>query len=84
MSLQLEADNNLASLTLLDGSHSYVAAHTEHYKSKMAPGDMMRAQTEALVAFVLQFTTVDYSKVKHINTKLRTYPPKITRLMMRQ
>ncbi len=63
MSLQLEAEKSLGSLTLLDGSHSYVAAHTEHYKSKMVPGDMARAQTEALAAFVLQFTTVDYSKV---------------------
>ena len=54
-------------LTLLDGSHSYVAAHTGKYKEKLTPGNEAQAESEALCAFVLQFAAVDYSKVRTFN-----------------
>ena len=64
MCLQLEsAGDPVGSISLLDGSHSYVAAHTGHYKSKLTPGDTAREESEALCAFTLQFTAVDYVKV---------------------
>ena len=66
MCLQLEsAGDPVGSIGLLDGSHSYVAAHTGHYKSKLTPGDTAREESEALCAFTLQFTAVDYVKVHH-------------------
>ena len=60
--LQLEEKHSLGSLNLLDGSHSYVAAHTIHYKNKIK-GDMARAETEAMCAFLNQFMPIDYNKV---------------------
>ena len=54
--------DSLGSLNLLDGSHSYVAAHTIHYKNKIK-GDMARAETEAMCAFLNQFMPIDYNKV---------------------
>merc|ERR1712032_971781 len=62
MSLQLEDKDSLGSLNLLDGSHSYVAAHTIHYKNKIK-GDMARAETEAMCAFLNQFMPIDYNKL---------------------
>ena len=46
----------------MDGSHSYVAAHTIQYKTKIK-GDMARAETEAMCAFLNQFMPIDYNKV---------------------
>ncbi len=63
MALQLQASNDVEKLYMLDGSHSYVAAHTELHKAKMTPGDMKQAHVEAMVAFMYQFTDLDYSKV---------------------
>ena len=64
MCLQLELSNTaVGALSLLDGSHSYVAAHTGHYKARLTPGDTAREQSEVLCAFTLQFTTIDYIKV---------------------
>lgn len=62
LALQLEAGGALGSLHLLDGSHSYVAAHTAGYKTKIH-GDMGRAETEAMCAFLTQFMPIDYSKL---------------------
>ena len=62
MCLQLELSNTpVAALSLLDGSHAYVAAHTGRYKAKLR--DTAREQSEALCAFTLQFTPVDYNNV---------------------
>ena len=54
------------SLIFLDGSHSYVAAHTEKYKRKFSDGDTAsaHAQSEALCAFAFMFTVIDYAKVR--------------------
>jgi len=60
MALQLKAADALDSLTLLDGSHSYVAAHTEMYKKK---GDAAQAETDAMCSFLNQLLPIDYSKL---------------------
>lgn len=50
-------------LYLLDGSHSYVAAYTQSYRAKLTPGNESQAETEALCAFVQQFTAIEYNKL---------------------
>ncbi len=63
MALQLQASSEVvASLNLLDGSHSYVAAYTEQYKTKNK-NDMAKAETEAMCAFLNQLMSIDYLKV---------------------
>ena len=65
MALQLErAGQHLESLVLLDGSHSYVAAHTQLYKEKLTTGDEAQAESEALCAFMVQFMTINYKRVR--------------------
>uniref|UniRef100_A0AAY5EZH5 Fatty acid synthase n=1 Tax=Electrophorus electricus TaxID=8005 RepID=A0AAY5EZH5_ELEEL len=50
-------------LFLFDGSHSYVAAYTQSYRAKLTPGNESEAETEALCAFVQQFTSIEYNKL---------------------
>uniref|UniRef100_A0AAR2JWF8 Fatty acid synthase n=1 Tax=Pygocentrus nattereri TaxID=42514 RepID=A0AAR2JWF8_PYGNA len=50
-------------LFLFDGSHSYVAAYTQSYRAKLTPGNESEAETEALCAFVQQFTGMEYNKL---------------------
>lgn len=50
-------------LFLLDGSHSYVAAYTQSYRAKLTPGKESEAETEALCAFIQQFTGIEYNKL---------------------
>nr|XP_028572050.1 fatty acid synthase [Podarcis muralis] len=70
MCRQLEAQQNPShlpnTLFLLDGSHSYVAAHTQSYRAKLTPGNEAEAETEALCAFVQQFTGTEYNKLLEI------------------
>ncbi|KAL8163353.1 UNVERIFIED_CONTAM: hypothetical protein K2H54_018774 [Gekko kuhli] len=67
---QLQAQQNpshsLNSLFLFDGSHSYVAAHTQSYRAKLTPGNEAEAETEALCAFVQQFTGMEYNKLLEV------------------
>ncbi|XP_073540254.1 fatty acid synthase [Phyllobates terribilis] len=51
------------SLFLFDGSHSYVAAYTQSYRAKLTPGSDAEAETEALCAFIQQFTGTEYNKL---------------------
>ncbi|XP_068119118.1 fatty acid synthase [Hyperolius riggenbachi] len=51
------------SLFLFDGSHSYVAAYTQSYRAKLTPGSDAEAETEALCAFIQQFTGMEYNKL---------------------
>ncbi|CAL8303726.1 unnamed protein product [Lota lota] len=51
------------SLFLFDGSHSYVAAYTQSYRAKLTPGKESEAETEALCAFIQQFTGIEYNKL---------------------
>jgi len=64
MSLQLEAENcsSLGSLSLLDGSHAFVSAHTAQYKAKVA-NDYAKAETDAMCAFLNQLIPIDYIKM---------------------
>ncbi|XP_037610720.1 fatty acid synthase [Sebastes umbrosus] len=50
-------------LFLFDGSHSYVAAYTQSYRAKLTPGKESEAETEALCAFIQQFTGIAYNKL---------------------
>uniref|UniRef100_A0A8C9SU62 Fatty acid synthase n=1 Tax=Scleropages formosus TaxID=113540 RepID=A0A8C9SU62_SCLFO len=50
-------------LFLFDGSHSYVAAYTQSYRAKLTPGEESEAETEALCAFIQQFTGIEYNKL---------------------
>ncbi|XP_059181217.1 LOW QUALITY PROTEIN: fatty acid synthase [Centropristis striata] len=64
MCSQLQTHNlPVDSLFLFDGSHSYVAAYTQSYRAKLTPGKESEAETEALCAFVQQFTGIAYNKL---------------------
>uniref|UniRef100_A0A8C7S247 Fatty acid synthase n=1 Tax=Oncorhynchus mykiss TaxID=8022 RepID=A0A8C7S247_ONCMY len=64
MCSQLQAQGRtIEYLFLFDGSHSYVAAYTQSYKSKLTPGNESEAETEAMCAFIQQFTGIEYSKL---------------------
>lgn len=49
------------SLVMLDGSHSYVTAQVSSYASRDT--DSSKHEAEAICAFILQFTSIDYAKV---------------------
>ncbi|XP_034083372.1 fatty acid synthase [Gymnodraco acuticeps] len=53
-------------LFLFDGSHSYVAAYTQSYRAKLTPGKESEAETEALCAFIQQFTGIAYNKLLEV------------------
>ncbi|KAF3691435.1 Fatty acid synthase [Channa argus] len=64
MCSQLQAQNRpVENLFLFDGSHSYVAAYTQSYRAKLTPGKESEAETEALCAFIQQFTGTEYNKL---------------------
>ncbi|KAK9406948.1 fatty acid synthase [Crotalus adamanteus] len=54
------------SLFLFDGSHSYVAAHTQSYRAKLTPGNEAETETAAMCAFVQQFSGMEYNKLLEI------------------
>lgn len=62
MATQLQ-DSTSVDLVLLDGSHAFVAAHTQLYRAKMAPGSEADAESGALCAFVQQFISTEYTEV---------------------
>lgn len=68
MSIQLQqAGREVGRLILLDGSHSYVAAHTGKYSAKIATEGSNfenKSLAEALCAFMMQFMEVDFNKVR--------------------
>ncbi|XP_029977804.1 LOW QUALITY PROTEIN: fatty acid synthase-like [Sphaeramia orbicularis] len=64
MCSQLQRQNQpVEVLFLFDGSHSYVAAHTQSYRAKLTPGKESEAETEAMCAFIQQFISAEYSKL---------------------
>ncbi|XP_026043758.1 fatty acid synthase-like [Astatotilapia calliptera] len=64
MCSQLQTQNQpVEFLFLFDGSHSYVAAYTQSYRAKLTPGNESEAETEALCAFIQQFTGIEYNKL---------------------
>uniref|UniRef100_A0A3B4B6A9 Fatty acid synthase n=1 Tax=Periophthalmus magnuspinnatus TaxID=409849 RepID=A0A3B4B6A9_9GOBI len=63
MCCQMQAQGSpVECLFLLDGSHSYVAAYTQSYRAKLTPDKESEAETEALCAFIQQFTGMEYNK----------------------
>ena len=58
------------SLSLLDGSHSYVAAHVDSYKNKFSLEDKSQTESEALYTFVQQNTTIVNGKKEFIETMI--------------
>ncbi|XP_072311635.1 fatty acid synthase [Eucyclogobius newberryi] len=64
MCCQMQAQGSTVEcLFLLDGSHSYVAAYTQRYRAKLNPDKESEAETEALCAFIQQFTGMEYNKL---------------------
>jgi len=63
MGLQLEKLNEKVQLVLLDGSPSYVAAHTGNYRARHAKQSRQEEESDALTYFLSLFTDVDYQKV---------------------
>jgi fatty acid synthase len=58
--------NRISSLTLLDGSHSYVTAHVNTYKNKYNLENNGETEAEALFTFAQQYSPV-LSRVQFIN-----------------
>uniref|UniRef100_A0A8C0C432 Fatty acid synthase n=1 Tax=Buteo japonicus TaxID=224669 RepID=A0A8C0C432_9AVES len=75
MCSQLQAQQNashaLNSLFLFDGSHSFVAAYTQSYRAKLTEGNEAALETEALCAFVQQFTGIEYNKLLEVLLPLK-------------
>ncbi|XP_066056968.1 fatty acid synthase [Chamaea fasciata] len=75
MCSQLQAQQNashaLNSLFLFDGSHSFVAAYTQSYRAKLSQGNEAALETEALCAFVQQFTGIEYNKLLEVLLPLK-------------
>ncbi|XP_036924219.1 fatty acid synthase [Sturnira hondurensis] len=67
MCSQLQAQQSPApmhnSLFLFDGSHTFVLAYTQSFRSKLTPGCEEEAESEAICFFVQQFTDMEHSKV---------------------
>lgn len=68
MALQIQTKNtditDIPMLILLDGSHKFVATHTQTYRTQLTITSVAEAESEALVAFVQQFLPVDRNKVR--------------------
>ena len=65
LQLQKEAEDSVKALTLLDGSHLYIASDTAHYKAKFTQGKQ-EEESVALLAFITQFTLVNYTEVRNL------------------
>ncbi|NXA42880.1 FAS synthase, partial [Eudromia elegans] len=82
MCSQLQAQQNashaLNSLFLFDGSHSFVAAYTQSYRAKLTQGNEAALETEALCAFVQQFTGIEYNKLLEILLPLKDLEARVS------
>jgi len=71
MGLQLEKLNEKVQLVLLDGSPSYVAAHTGNYRARHGPKQSRQdEESDALTYFITLFSDVDYQKVSTSTTSI--------------
>ncbi|TRZ14389.1 hypothetical protein HGM15179_012680 [Zosterops borbonicus] len=81
MCSQLQAQQNashaLNSLFLFDGSHSFVAAYTQSYRAKLTQGNEAALETEALCAFVQQFTSTEYNKLLEVLLPLKNLEARV-------
>uniref|UniRef100_A0A4X2LHQ6 Fatty acid synthase n=1 Tax=Vombatus ursinus TaxID=29139 RepID=A0A4X2LHQ6_VOMUR len=82
MCSQLQAQQNPShsnnSLFLFDGSHAYVLAYTQSYRAKLTPGCEAEAETEAMCAFVQQFTDAEYNKVLEVLLPLKDLEARVS------
>ncbi|XP_043860025.1 LOW QUALITY PROTEIN: fatty acid synthase [Dromiciops gliroides] len=82
MCSQLQAQQNPShsnnSLFLFDGSHAYVLAYTQSYRAKLTPGCEAEAETEAMCAFVQQFTDTEYNKVLEVLLPLKDLEARVS------
>ncbi|XP_030143528.4 fatty acid synthase [Taeniopygia guttata] len=74
---QQNASNALNSLFLFDGSHSFVAAYTQSYRAKLTQGNEAALETEALCAFVQQFTGTEYNKLLEVLLPLKNLEARV-------
>ncbi|KAF4797413.1 Fatty acid synthase [Turdus rufiventris] len=81
MCSQLQAQQNAShafnSLFLFDGSHSFVAAYTQSYRAKLTQGNEAALETEALCAFVQQFTGTEYNKLLEVLLPLKNLEARV-------
>ncbi|NXR62112.1 FAS synthase, partial [Rhadina sibilatrix] len=81
MCSQLQAQQNashaLNSLFLFDGSHSFVAAYTQSYRVFLTQGNEAALETEALCAFVQQFTGTEYNKLLEVLLPLKNLEARV-------
>ncbi|XP_059470308.1 fatty acid synthase [Neocloeon triangulifer] len=84
MGVQLEKAGEKVKLALLDGSPSYVAAHTGTYKARQArstsPQRTESQESEALIYFMSQFKEFDPLKVKEDLVALPTLEARLARV----
>ncbi|XP_074080916.1 fatty acid synthase [Macrotis lagotis] len=82
MCSQLQTQQNPShsnnSLFLFDGSHAYVLAYTQSYRAKLTPGCEAEAETEAMCAFVQQFTDTEYNKVLEMLLPLKDLEARVS------
>ena len=69
LQLQKEAEDSVKALTLLDGSHLNIASDFAHYKTKFTHGKQ-EEESVALMAFITQFTLVNYTEVSNLWGKM--------------
>lgn len=63
----------IENLILLDGSHSFVSTYIEGYRSRLDLKEVSQGEVDALCTFMLQFTQIDYLKVKSELLKLTSW-----------
>jgi len=65
MAIQLEKEDKkqIKNLIFLDGSHKYVSAQTEEYKSHHTNTEVEN-ETDALCTFLMQFLSFEYLKIR--------------------
>ncbi|XP_049809979.1 fatty acid synthase isoform X1 [Schistocerca nitens] len=78
MALQLENAGEAVSLFLLDGSPSYVAAHTGNYRARKSL-DRKGEECDALTYFVQLFADVDFQKTRQELMALPTWEARLQR-----
>lgn len=78
MGLQLEKLSERVQLVLLDGSPSYVAAHTGNYRARHSPKQSRQDdESDALTYFITLFRDVDYQKTKQLLASLPTWESRL-------
>lgn len=78
MGLQLEKLNERVQLVMLDGSPSYVAAHTGSYRARRSGRQTKQdEESDALMYFISLFSDVDYQKTKQILSSLPTWEARL-------